>query len=183
MSNTWSTWAAGALTFDHNALYRTAGEKTALGQPARCYASMSTDTAVSSRARVCVPELPPSPPEHLGWGAQHSFLVRLVGDREAYVGTNFSSFMAQHGGQGAHSVLTDPTLSGISSSQRSLSIEEITAAIPSPGSPLLGAGAPVRWQYDFAGRPLPAAPQRPDIGPFQRERGAAHEWSAQSRDR
>ena len=127
-----------------------------------------------------MPELPPSPPEHLGWGAQHSFLVRLVGDKEAFGATNFSSFMAQHGGQGAHSVLTNPMLSGVSSSQRSLSIEEVTAATPSLGSPLLGAGELVRWKRDFAGRPLPAAPQRPDIGPFQR--GDTDEWNAQPWD-
>jgi hypothetical protein len=113
------------------------------------------------------PTLPPSPQHGSRSRTLPDDLIRLIGDHQNFVASNFSIFSDERGGAGAHTILTDPWLNGLANAPVTLTIDELTLARPLQGSPVLRAGAFVRWRADFDGQPLPAAPERPTIGPFQ----------------
>jgi hypothetical protein len=84
----------------------------------------------------------------------------------SYSAANFSTLYRSLTGNGAHSLVVDPLLSGL---LKGATLTNVTDMRPIGMSPVIDAGQPTIWATDYDGTTIGVAARgRPNIGAFQR---------------
>ena len=85
-------------------------------------------------------------------------------DMHSFTAANFSAYRS-YTGQGAHSLVVDPMLAGLRSRAAPSNATDMR---PVDASPVIGAGQPTIWRWDFGGAPVPPG-ARPSIGAYEQQ--------------